>query len=60
MSCALRHVRTTVGRGGHLTIEALLLAAPTREMDGDVGGNLDRLRQDLHDPAIYLFLFRCR
>jgi hypothetical protein len=44
----------TVGRGGHLIIEALLLAAPTREMDGDVGGNLDRLRQDLHDPAIYL------
>jgi hypothetical protein len=29
-------------------------------MDGDVGGNLDRLRQDLHDPAIYLLLLRGR
>jgi hypothetical protein len=39
-----RHVRMTVARGGRLIIEALLLAAPTREMDGDVGGQLDRLR----------------
>jgi hypothetical protein len=31
---------------------ALLDTAPTREMDGDVGGYLDRLRQDLHDLAI--------
>jgi hypothetical protein len=38
--------------------EALLLAAPTRDMDGNVGGNLDRLRQDLHDPAVCLHLFR--
>jgi hypothetical protein len=41
-----------VRRGGHLIIEPLLLAAPTREMDDDVGGYLDRLRQDLHDLAI--------
>jgi hypothetical protein len=46
--------------GGHLTIEALLPAAPTREMDGDVGGCLDRLRQHLHDLAIYLVLLRGR
>src|SRR5262245_32047472 len=38
----------------------LLVAVPTREMDDDVGGNLDPLRQDLHDPAIYLLLFRGR
>src|ERR1700745_42944 len=38
----------------------LLLAAPAREMDGDVGGNLDRLRQDPHDPAVYLLLVRGR
>src|SRR5215469_17265605 len=44
----------------HLIIEALLLAAPTRKMDGDVGGNLDPLRQDLPDPAIYLLLCRGR
>ena len=37
-------------------VEALLIAAPTREMDGDVGGNLDPLRQDLPDPAVYLLL----
>jgi hypothetical protein len=30
-----------VRRSGDLIIEALLLAAPAREMDGDVGGNLD-------------------
>jgi hypothetical protein len=35
---------------------ALPLAAPTREMHGDVGGNLDRRRQDLHYPAVYLLL----
>src|SRR3981189_1965245 len=29
-------------------------------MDGDVGGNLDCLRQDLPDPAIYLLLLRGR
>ena len=46
--------------GGHLIIEALLLAAPTREMDSDVGGYLDRLRQDLHDLAIYLLVLRGR
>ena len=45
---------------GGLIIEALLLAAPTREMDGDVGGNLDPLRQDPHDPAEHLLLFRGR
>src|SRR6185437_11146706 len=38
----------------------LLLAAPAREMDGDVGGNLDRLRQAPHDPAVYLLLVRGR
>jgi hypothetical protein len=27
-------------------------AAPAREMDGDVSGNLDGLGQDLHDAAI--------
>jgi hypothetical protein len=32
---------------GHLIIEALRLAAPAREMDGDVGGYLDPLRQHL-------------
>ena len=43
----------TVDRGRRLIIEALLLAAPTRGMDGDVGGgHLNRLRQDLNDPAI--------
>jgi hypothetical protein len=35
--------------GERLIIAALLLAAPTRKMDGDVGGQLDRLRQDLND-----------
>jgi hypothetical protein len=55
-----RHVRIAVRRGGHLIIEALLLAAPAREMDGDVGGHLDRLRQDLHDLAICLLLLRGR
>ena len=29
-------------------------------MDGEVGGNLDPLGQDLHDPAIYLLLLRDR
>ena len=55
-----RHARIAVRRGAHLIIEALLLAAPTREMDGDVGGCLDRLGQDLHDLAIYLLLLRGR
>lgn len=30
---------------------SLLLVAPTGEMDRDVGGDLDRLRQNLHDLA---------
>src|SRR5215212_2721864 len=55
-----RPVRMTVRREEHQIVEALLLAAPTGEMDGDVGGNLDCLRQDLHDPAIYLLLRRGR
>jgi hypothetical protein len=55
-----RQVRMAVRRNGHLITEALLLAAPAREMDGDVCGNLDRLRQDLHDPAKYLLLLRGR
>ncbi|MGO9082135.1 MAG: hypothetical protein ACLQDY_24405 [Streptosporangiaceae bacterium] len=42
--------------GGHLVTEALPLAASAREMDGDAGGYLDRLRQDPHDLAIYLYL----
>ena len=42
----------TVDRGRRLIIEALLLAAPTRGMDGDIGGHLDRLRQDMNDLAI--------
>jgi hypothetical protein len=48
------------GAGGHLIIEALLLALTTREMDGDVRGYLHRLRQDLHDLAIDLLLLRGR
>ena len=36
----------TTGKAGHLIIEALLLAEPTREMDSDVGSNLDPLGQD--------------
>jgi len=58
--CSSRHVRIAVRRGGHLILEALLLAAPAREMDGDVGGYLDRLRQDLHDLAVHLLLLRGR
>jgi len=38
----------------------LPLAPPAREMDGDVGGKLDALRQDLPDPAIYPLLLRGR
>jgi hypothetical protein len=34
--------------------------APTREMDGDVGGRLDSVRQYLHDLAEYLFSLRGR
>ena len=60
--CSFEHLqqyfRMTVLSGGHLIIEALLLQHPARQMDGDVGGNLDRLRQDPHDPAIYLLLLR--
>ena len=37
-------------------VQALLLAAPTREMDSDVGDNLDRRWQGLHDPAVNLLL----
>lgn len=47
-------------QSGHLIIEALLFAAPTREMDGEVGGYFDRLRQGPHDLAIYLLLLRAR
>jgi hypothetical protein len=42
--------------GGHLIFEALPLAAPAREMNGDVGRYPDHLRQNLHDLAIYLLL----
>jgi hypothetical protein len=59
-SWSSRHARIAVRGGGHLIIEALLPAAPTREMDGDVGGYLDRPGQDLHDLAIYLLLLRGR
>src|ERR1700755_2260067 len=52
--------RARAGAGCYGWSGVLLLAAPTREMDGDVGGNLDRIRQDLHDPAIYLLLVRGR
>src|SRR5580692_2931284 len=38
----------------------LLLAASAREMDEDVGGYLDSLRQDLHDQAVYQLLLRGR
>src|SRR5262249_51378158 len=31
-------------------------AASAREMDEEVGGYLDRLRQGPHDPAVYLLL----
>jgi hypothetical protein len=41
-------------------IEALLLAAPAREMDGDAGGYFDCRRQDLHELALYLLLLRGR
>ena len=54
--CSSRHVRIAVRGGGHLILEALLLAAPAREMDGDVRGYLDRLRQHLHDLAVHLLL----
>lgn len=56
----LRRFRMTVRRGGHPSVEVLLLVAPTREMDGDVGDNLDRLGQELHDPAEYLLLLQGR
>jgi len=44
--------------GGHRITEALVLAAPAREMDGDAGGYLDRLGQHPPDLAICLLLRR--
>lgn len=40
-----------------LLVELLLLVVSTREMDGDVGGDLDRLGQNLNDLAEDLLLF---
>jgi hypothetical protein len=56
----LRLIRMDGTTSGPLLIEALLVAASTCEMDGDVGCHLDRLRQNPHDPVAYLVLLRGR